>query len=88
MRVKIDTAGAWAKFNAALALEKFNNKCLLELHAKASASNDPHMSDFLESKFLDEQVESIEQIAKFVTNLKRLGPGMGEYVFDKENFDH
>ncbi|EPB70971.1 ferritin-like protein [Ancylostoma ceylanicum] len=73
---------------AALALEKFNNKCLLELHAKASASNDPHMSDFLESKFLDEQVESIEQIAKFVTNLKRLGPGMGEYVFDKENFDH
>ncbi|KIH56091.1 hypothetical protein ANCDUO_13730 [Ancylostoma duodenale] len=45
------------------------------------------MSDFLESKFLDEQVESIEQIAKFITNLKRLGPGMGEYVFDKENFD-
>ncbi|ETN85233.1 hypothetical protein RB195_007495 [Necator americanus] len=75
-------------FQAALALEKFNNQSLLDLHSKASASNDPHMSDFLESKFLDEQVESISQIAKMVTNLKRLGSGMGEYVFDKEHFDH
>ncbi|KAE9418595.1 hypothetical protein Angca_008017, partial [Angiostrongylus cantonensis] len=43
-----------ARFSAALALEKFNNQSLLDLHAKASAANDPHMSDFLESKFLDE----------------------------------
>ncbi|VDM71943.1 unnamed protein product [Strongylus vulgaris] len=45
------------------------------------------MCDYIESKFLEEQVESIAQIAKMVTNLKRLGPGMGEYVFDKEHFD-
>lgn len=43
-------------FQAALALEKFNNKCLLELHEKASVSHDPHMCDFLESKYLEEQV--------------------------------
>ncbi|KJH44344.1 ferritin-like protein [Dictyocaulus viviparus] len=74
-------------FQAALALEKFNNQSLLELHAKADAAHDPHMTDFLESKFLEEQVESIAEIAKMITNIKRLGPGVGEYVFDHEHFE-
>lgn len=42
------------------------------------------MCDFLEGEFLKEQVESIKQIADFVTNLKRVGTGVGEYLFDKE----
>ena len=45
------------------------------------------MTDFLEEHFLGEQVESIRQLGVFVTNLKRVGPGMGEYVFDKETLD-
>ncbi|VDO35069.1 unnamed protein product [Haemonchus placei] len=72
---------------AALALEKFNNQALLDLHVKASEANDPQMTDFLESEFLDEQTKSISEIAKFVTNLKRVGTGLGEYMFDKENFE-
>lgn len=43
--------------------------------------------DFLEDKFLREQVESIEEIGKIVTNLKRAGPGLGEFTFDREYFD-
>ncbi|CAD6184575.1 unnamed protein product [Caenorhabditis auriculariae] len=74
-------------FQAALALEKFNNESLLALHGTANSHNDVHMTDFLEEKYLDEQVKSINEIAKMVTSLKRVGPGMGEYVFDKENFD-
>lgn len=73
-------------FQAALALEKFNNSSLLELHALAELHNDAHLCDFLEDKYLREQVESIEQIAKFITNLKRAGPGLGEYLFDREHF--
>uniref|UniRef100_A0A1I7W9I9 Ferritin n=1 Tax=Heterorhabditis bacteriophora TaxID=37862 RepID=A0A1I7W9I9_HETBA len=42
-------------FKAALALEKFNNQSLLELHSLASTNNDAHMSDFLEEKYLNEQ---------------------------------
>ena len=41
------------------------------------------MMDFIEEEFLAEQVESIKQFSDFVTNLKRVGPGLGEYQFDK-----
>ncbi|VDK48148.1 unnamed protein product [Anisakis simplex] len=74
-------------FKSALELEKFNNTSLLDLHSLASSHNDAHMSDFLEEHYLRDQVESIEQIAKFITNIKRAGPGLGEYIFDRENFD-
>lgn len=42
------------------------------------------MCQFLEDKFLNEQVESIEEIGKIVTALKRVGKGIGEFIFDKE----
>ncbi|PIO73756.1 ferritin-like protein, partial [Teladorsagia circumcincta] len=74
---------------AALALEKFNNQALLDLHAVATDSNDVQFTDFLESELLEEQTESINEMGKMVTNLKRVGSGLGEYMFDKEhNFDH
>ncbi|XGW24711.1 hypothetical protein V3C99_006284 [Haemonchus contortus] len=84
---KDEWGSALEAFQAALALEKFNNQALLDLHVKASEANDPQMTDFLESEFLDEQTKSISEIAKFVTNLKRVGTGLGEYMFDKENFE-
>ena len=42
------------------------------------------MSDFLEAHYLTEQVEAIKEIAGHITNLKRVGPGHGEYHFDRE----
>jgi len=71
-------------FESALKLERFNNKCLLDLHRIASESNDVTCCDFLENKYLQEQVESIEEIGKMVTNLRRVGKGLGEFMFDKE----
>ncbi|GMT01282.1 hypothetical protein PENTCL1PPCAC_23456, partial [Pristionchus entomophagus] len=84
---KDEWGSALEAFQAVLALEKYNNKSLLELHAIGNKHNDTHMTSFLEDKYLGEQVESINEVAKIVTNLKRLGPGMGEYVFDKEHFE-
>jgi len=72
---------------AALQLEKDVYNALLELHAYASKHNDPHLSNYLEDEFLDEQVKSIKEYAEFITNLKRVGPGLGEYIFDKEEFE-
>lgn len=43
-------------FEAALALEKFNNESLLKLHTVAGGHNDAHLTDFIEEKYLDEQV--------------------------------
>lgn len=46
--------------------------------------SDPHLADYLEAQFLDEQVKSIKEYADYITNLRRVGPGLGEYIFDRE----
>ncbi|CAF1466841.1 unnamed protein product [Rotaria sordida] len=68
----------------ALQLEKDVYQALLELHASASKHDDPHLTNYLEDEFLDEQVESIKEYVGYITNLRRVGPGLGEYIFDKE----
>ncbi|XP_070612636.1 ferritin heavy chain A-like isoform X2 [Erythrolamprus reginae] len=70
----------------ALKLEKEVNQALLDLHKLATEKIDPHLSDFLENEFLEEQVKAIKLLGDHCTNLKRLGlpqSGMGEYLFDK-----
>ncbi|KAI4504340.1 hypothetical protein M0802_000811 [Mischocyttarus mexicanus] len=68
----------------ALSLEKKVNESLLELHAIAAKHSDANFMDYLETEFLQEQVDSIKKIADYVTNLEMVGEGLGIYVFDKE----
>merc|ERR1711872_575420 len=67
----------------ALGLEKSVNQALLDLHELASSHKDAQMTDFLEGEYLQEQVKSIKQIGDHITNLKRVGTGLGEFEFDK-----
>ncbi|XP_020385485.1 ferritin heavy chain A-like isoform X1 [Rhincodon typus] len=70
----------------ALQMEKDVNQSLLDLHKLASGNTDPHLCDFLERHYLDEQVKMIKKLGDHITNLKRLGApenGMGEYLFDR-----
>nr|KAF6437634.1 hypothetical protein HJG59_005349 [Molossus molossus] len=70
----------------ALHLEKNVNQSLLDLHKLATDKNDPHLCDFLETHYLNEQVKSIKELGDHVTNLRRMGApeaGMAEYLFDK-----
>jgi len=67
----------------ALELERQVNESLLALHATASKHNDAHLCDYLESEFLNEQVESINEISKLLTNAKRCGDNLGVFQFDK-----
>ncbi|XP_020386097.2 ferritin, heavy subunit-like [Rhincodon typus] len=70
----------------ALQMEKDVNQSLLDLHKLASDHTDPHLCDFLERHYLDEQVKMIKKLGDHITNLKRLGApenGMGEYLFDR-----
>ncbi|XP_042132280.1 ferritin light chain 1-like [Peromyscus maniculatus bairdii] len=66
----------WGKsqeaMEAALALEKNPNQALLDLHALASARTDPHLCDFLENHFLDEEVKLIKKTGNHLTNLHRV----------------
>lgn len=68
----------------ALSLEKNVNQSLLDLHKLGDTHGDAQFCDFLESNYLEEQVDAIKQLSDYVTNLKRVGPGLGEYTFDKE----
>uniref|UniRef100_A0A3B1K9P4 Ferritin n=1 Tax=Astyanax mexicanus TaxID=7994 RepID=A0A3B1K9P4_ASTMX len=70
----------------ALQLEKKVNQALLDLHNIASERGDPHLCDFLESNYLNEQVEAIKNLGDHITNLTKMDAGnnkMAEYLFDK-----
>lgn len=80
---KYDFETGLAALEASLALERNVNESLIKLHSIGSKHNDAHLTDFIEENFLDEQVESIKLLGDHITNLKRCGPGLGEYQFDK-----
>ncbi|XP_036103667.1 ferritin heavy chain-like [Molossus molossus] len=70
----------------ALHLGKSVNQSLLDLHKLATDKNDPHLCDFLETHYLNEQAKSIKELGDHITNLHRLGApetGLAEYLFDK-----
>lgn len=68
----------------ALKMEINVNRALLHMHKVGSNADDAQFCDFLESNFLEEQVESINSIATVVRKLMRTGPGLGEYMVDRE----
>lgn len=70
---------------SALELEKHVNQSLLDLHKTADSHSDAQMCDFIEAHYLTEQVEGINQIAKHIANLKRVGSGLGEYQFNQHS---
>nr|AFX93746.1 ferritin 4 [Ruditapes decussatus] len=75
--------GLWAMQDT-LILERFVNNELLNLHKLAGVKKDPHLSHILEHDYLDEQVNSISQVANYIRQLERVGDdGLGEYLFDR-----
>eukprot|EP00914_Ancora_sagittata_P024002 GHVO01047779.1.p1 GENE.GHVO01047779.1~~GHVO01047779.1.p1 ORF type:complete len:171 (-),score=37.69 GHVO01047779.1:59-571(-) len=70
---------------ATLALEKNVNQALLDLHKLADGNGDAQMCDFIESEYLEEQVDAIKEISGHVTNLKRVGAGLGEFLYQKDS---
>ena len=85
----------WGKtqdaMEAALLVEKNLNQALLDLHGLASARGDPHICDFLENHFLDEEVKLIKKMGDHLTNLRRLAgsqAGLSEYLFERLTLKH
>lgn len=81
--------GTWKSareaLESALQLEKDVNTSLLNLHSLADESGDPHLADFIEEEFLDDQVESLKELADMITQLDRCGnDGLGLYLFDQK----
>ena len=51
---------------ASLLIEKRLNQALLDLYGLGSALADPHICDFLENHFLDEEVKLIKKMEPFL----------------------
>ncbi len=71
-------------FEKALELEKNVNQHLLDLHNQAEIDNDNQLCDYIEGEFLKEQIEAEKELSDYITNIKRCGDGLGEFIFDKE----
>lgn len=72
----------------ALYTERLVNDALLDIHWDAQNKNDNHLQDFLESEYLNEQVDSIRELAGFLTVLRRLVDNpLGIHQFDEELFN-
>jgi ferritin len=71
-------------FEQALALERGVHDKLMHLHDCAAQENDPHVMDFVEGEFLSEQIDAEDILMRVITNIKRAGTGLGEYIVDKD----
>lgn len=67
----------------ALSLEKLNFQKLLALHAVANKHDDAALTDFVEGDLLDDQVKSVKEHAIYVSQLRRVGKGLGVYEVDR-----
>jgi len=82
-----DKGDALNVFEMALALEKLNFQKLRALHDIADECGDAQMCDFIEGELLAEQADAVNSMAKYVSQLRRIGKGLGVYMFDQEIAD-
>ena len=76
----------WDIMEATVVLEKNLNQALCDLHALGSTHTRPHLGDFLENHFLDEEVKLIKKMGDHLTHLCRLArpqAGLGKYLFER-----
>ena len=53
-------------------------------HEVGDEENDPQFTDFIEGEFLEEQITAINQLSKYIAQLRRIGKnGHGIWNFDK-----
>lgn len=82
---KKDKNDALLSFEKALEMEQIVYKSLLNVHDVANKHNDPQFADFIEGEYLEEQVSALNEISKYVTQLKRIGEnGHGIWNFDSK----
>jgi len=76
-----DWGDALEAIQVALELEK--DESLQELWDIAAKHNDSQVQDFIEGNYLHERVETIKKLGDYVTQLKDVGTGHGEWHFDR-----
>jgi len=77
-------ASVMAAMEHALEMEIHVTDSLLQLYETAEASGDRSLADFLDTNFIAEQVDSMDQFAHYTAVLESFnGDPVGEYMFDE-----
>lgn len=72
-------------FEKAVEMEQKVYESLLSVHRMGDECEDPQFTDFIEGEFLGEQIESINELTKYVSQLRRIGnDGHGVWHFNEE----
>tara|TARA_B100001250_G_scaffold34061_1_gene27591 strand:+ start:211 stop:756 length:546 start_codon:yes stop_codon:yes gene_type:complete len=70
-------------FRYALDMEQKVYKSLLTLHSLGEKTGDPALTDFIEGEYLKEQIDAINELSVYVSQLARIGrDGHGLWDFD------
>ncbi|XP_051682966.2 ferritin heavy chain [Oryctolagus cuniculus] len=81
-----DKESALEAMESAIFLAKCVNQSLLDLHELATSMGDVHLCYFLETHYMQQQVQDIEELGGYLTNLRKMGaPNVStvEYLFEK-----
>merc|ERR1711934_841984 len=65
-------------------MEKAATQCLMTLETLATTKADFHLAPFIQETFLTKQITDIKTIGDILTKMKRVGPGLGVYMVDKD----
>ena len=72
-------------FEIALQLEQDVYDSLLSLHKIGESANDPQFTDFIEGEYLEEQIEGMNELRVYISQLKLIGDsGHGQWHFNAE----
>lgn len=72
-------------FRLALQLEQKVYESLLSLHKIADSAGDPQFADFLEGEYLEEQINAIDELKRYISRLELIGDnGHGIWNFNQE----
>lgn len=70
-------------FEKALEMEQRVYQSLLNLHKVGDECNDPQFTDFIEGEYLEEQIEAINELNNYISQLKLIGnDGHGLWNFN------
>lgn len=82
---ELDKSNILQAFELALEMEQKVYESLLELHKLGELNNDPALTDFIEGEYLTEQIDAINELSVFISQLKIIGNSdTGLWLFNKE----
>ena len=82
---EIGSSNLLQAFKMALDMEQKVYKSLLHLHELGDIHKDPALADFIESEYLTEQIDAINELACYVSQLQLIGnDGAGLWMFNNE----